>query len=611
MILTNAVKDFETNVNLESKQFTIGDTNKVIDLLISQYKYPIRTLVQEYICNAIDASKEKDLNFDISTIKVELPNHFNKMMFSVRDFGIGLSHDRIHQVFCVMGASTKSKDNNQIGGFGLGAKSALAYTDHFFIASFLEGIRTDYLVRKAPHGGIVLDTLGSEPTTEKNGTLIQVKAKDNNDISKFNDAYSRLTEFWDVKPKCAHNKDVKKTKISDILTLSDHEVTGKEYSEGTWVDLGGVLYSVKQRLDQSRARTTIVKIPVGAVMPLQTRESLNLEDKTTKDIIQEFMLQASADIKTYKKQFEGKTFAESFDSLNKISNLISGVVSLKEFTARLDYNGLNFEIDNLVHSRKKQNRTYGSSPKLANIKTSSSAFLYSKDINSIVNMDVNPKKSRLHYHLNFSDKVIEVTNPEMLKVLESYKQVKKLSEVPFEQATKKRAETVNKVMAKLGNHGVEHWMKLDDLSVKGCYATNHVDSMDYSAAIHLGYTVYVVKQCYVKRLQSANLPSVGEVIKTLNVSSEQLAMSKACRMFPEIGSIVKKLQPVLKNKNMLKVVKLILNVKEFHGLLFDTVSDKEYKRALKIAYKLNSIKLRNVYKSSDVLKMYLKTMRGV
>jgi hypothetical protein len=611
MILTNAVKDFETNVNLESKQFTIGDTNKVIDLLISQYKYPIRTLVQEYICNAIDASREKIINFDISTIKVELPNHFNKMMFSVRDFGIGLSHDRIHQVFCVMGASTKSKDNNQIGGFGLGAKSALAYTDHFFIASFLEGIRTDYLVRKAPHGGIVLDTLGSEPTIEKNGTLIQVKAKDNNDISKFNDAYSRLTEFWDVKPKCAHNKDVKKTKISDILTLSDHEVTGKEYNESTWVDLGGVLYSVKQRLDQSRARTTIVKIPVGAVMPLQTRESLNLEDKTTKDIIQEYIIQANADIKTYKKQFEGKTFAESFDSLNKISNLISGVVSLKEFTARLDYDGLNFEIDNLVHSRKRQNRTYGSSHNLANIKTSSSAFLYSKDINSILNMDVNPKKSRLHYHLNFSDKVIEVTNPEMLKVLESYKQVKKLSEVPFEQATKKRAETVNKVMAKTGNHGVEHWMKLDDLSVKACYATNHVDSMDHSAAIHLGYTVYVVKQCYVKRLQSANIPSVGEVIKTLNVSSEQLAMSKACRMFPEIGSIVKKLQPVLKNKNMLKVVKLILNVKEFHGLLFDTVSDKEYKRALKIAYKLNSIKLRNVYKSSDVLKMYLKTMRGV
>jgi WD40 repeat protein len=614
MILTNAVKDFETNVNLESKQFTIGDTNKVIDLLISQYKYPIRTLVQEYICNAIDASKEKDLNFDVSTIKVELPNHFNKMMFSVRDFGVGLSHDRIHQVFCVMGASTKSKDNNQIGGFGLGAKSALAYTDHFFIASFLDGIRTDYLVRKAPHGGIVLDTLGNEPTTEENGTLIQVKAKDSKDIAKFNQAYDRLTLFWDIKPSCANNKEVKKVKISNILTLSDQEVIGKEYSENLWINLGGVLYAVKgENVAGSNAKTTIVTIPVGAIMPLQTRESLNFEDKKTQAVIEKYCEQASKDLFDHVASFKGKTFKESFDGLSRLSRLVCGSVQLKEVLAILTYKELSFDIPVKTYTRKAERySSYGRSKRTANIKTSTGKELDLSDISSIMEMDVTPKNVRLHSFLASNDYAIEIEDPKHLELIKQVKSVKKLSDVVYTVEPKVKTETKSKVFAKIGKSAYDTWINIDEMDSKSCYAIDYADRRLLEAVEHLGYTVYTVKQVYVKRLQSAGIPTLSEVVGQLQIDKKQLAISKASKKFYDCGlsDSAKHLKELITDKHKVEFFDMILNRKGFHEILFNQVDNDDYKRALKRLYKLSQVDVSYKDKNSDKLRKFIKAMRG-
>lgn len=614
MILTNAVKDFETNVNLESKQFTIGDTNKVIDLLISQYKYPIRTLVQEYICNAIDASREKDLNFDVSTIKVELPNHFNKMMFSVRDFGVGLSHDRIHQVFCVMGASTKSRDNNQIGGFGLGAKSALAYTDHFFIASFLDGIRTGYLVRKAPHGGIVLDTLGSEPTIEENGTLIQVKAKDSNDIAKFNQAYERLTLFWDVKPSCANNKEVKKVKISNILTLSDQEVIGKEYNENLWINLGGVLYAVKgEKVAGSNAKTTIVTIPVGAIMPLQTRESLNFEDKKTQAVIEKYCEQASKDLTDHIASFKGKTFEESFDGLSRLSRLVCGSVQLKEVLAILTYNGLSFDIPVKTYTRKAERySSYGRSKRTANIKTSTGKDLGLSDISSIMEMDVTPKNVRLHSYLASNDYAIEIEDPKHLELIKQVKPIKKLSDVAYTVAPKVKTETKSKVFAKIDRSAYEAWVNIDEMDDKSCYAIDHADGYSMEAAKYLGFKVYTVKQVYVKRLQSAGIPTLKEIVGQLVIDKKQLAISKASKKFYDCGlsDSARHLKEVITDKHKVEFFEMIINRKGFHEILFNQVDNDDYKRALKRLYKLSQVNVSYKDKNSDKLRKFIKAMRG-
>lgn len=612
MMIVNAAKDFDTNLKLESKQFTIGDTNKVIDLLISQYKYPVRTLVQEYICNAIDASKEKDLNFDISSIKVELPTDFNKMMFSVRDFGVGLSHDRIHQVFCVMGASTKSKDNNHIGGFGLGAKSALAYTDHFFITSFLDGVKSDYLVRKAPIGGITLDSLGSEPTTEENGTLIQVKAKQRSDFDKFIQAYERLTLFWDVKPSCSFNREVKKVKIGELLTLSDVEVIGKEYSEDLWINLGGVLYALKKEsVKGAIAKTVIVNIPVGKVLPLQTREGLNSEHKESMDNIRAYINQAEKELNDYVTSFKGKSFKESFDDLSKLSKLVSGSVQLKEVLAVLGYKELCFDIDIKTYTRKAERHSWSKrNNRTKTVKTSTGKELDLSEIKLIMEMDATPKNARLHSYLASNDYAVEIENAEHLALIKQVAEVKKLSDVAYTEVKKERIQTTDTVFIRKLNH-VEQWYNVSDLPDNVCYAVDGCKKIDAEAAQSIGYTVYVTKSCYVKRLKNGGIKTIEEALKEINIDSKQLAVSKASSIIKFGCYEATNLLRVVKNESVVETLNMVCDSKYFHAKYFDQINANDFKRAAKLLYKLSRIKTSSNDDKSSILRKYINAKRGV
>lgn len=57
------------------------------------------------------------------------------------DYGCGLSQRRVQDVFTTFGASTKRDNNYEIGGFGLGAKSPLAYADTFMYLVNLMGLK--------------------------------------------------------------------------------------------------------------------------------------------------------------------------------------------------------------------------------------------------------------------------------------------------------------------------------------------------------------------------------------------------------------------------------------------------------------------------------------
>lgn len=111
----------DTNSTGESQDFGIGDASVVIEILRNRlYEHKVRTLVQEYICNARDAMREVGKG---NEFEVTVPTRFEPV-FKVRDFGPGVSLDRIKNVFILYGASTKRGTNNQTGGFGIGAKSA-------------------------------------------------------------------------------------------------------------------------------------------------------------------------------------------------------------------------------------------------------------------------------------------------------------------------------------------------------------------------------------------------------------------------------------------------------------------------------------------------------
>jgi len=186
----------ETNTESQTQDFGIGDASVIIDILRNRlYEHKVRTTCQEYICNARDSHRElgKSNNFEIT-----VPTRLNPV-FKVRDFGPGISPERMSTVFIKYGASTKRTSNDQTGGFGIGAKSAWSYTDSFTVVTFIDGVKRSYVAHIGVSNQGRLDLVATDETDEANGTEIQVAVK-NLDIEEFRSAIFRATHFWEQKP---------------------------------------------------------------------------------------------------------------------------------------------------------------------------------------------------------------------------------------------------------------------------------------------------------------------------------------------------------------------------------------------------------------------------
>ena len=188
-----------------------------MDSLINLYSDPIGSIVREITSNCIDANRERDLKIDGKIPKEEDDNQLywsSKQTVGIEyvekntilgidecimfhDHGCGLSEDRIANVFTTFGASTKRNNNYEIGGFGLGAKSPLAYTETFYVSSKHNGTETYYMLYRNNDNVPHMDQVYQTSTEEKNGSTVIVPIKDYYDKRKFRDAISEQLCFFD------------------------------------------------------------------------------------------------------------------------------------------------------------------------------------------------------------------------------------------------------------------------------------------------------------------------------------------------------------------------------------------------------------------------------
>lgn len=167
-------------------------------LLVTKYLYsnPIQTLVQEYLCNARDAMRSVPSSNDF--IEITLPTKIDPLL-KIRDFGPGISDDLMENVFRVIGESNKRSSDDLTGGFGIGAKSAFAYTDSFMIRSVIDGWSKLYLAHMGEAQDGAIELIDKSESTESNGLEIQINVKEA-DTALFHNAVYRAIQFWDKKP---------------------------------------------------------------------------------------------------------------------------------------------------------------------------------------------------------------------------------------------------------------------------------------------------------------------------------------------------------------------------------------------------------------------------
>lgn len=302
----------QTNVKNETQNFGIGDASVVIEILRNRlYEHKIRTLCQEYICNARDAMREVGKG---NTFEITVPNALNPV-FKVRDFGPGISEDRMMNVFILYGSSTKRSDNTQTGGFGIGAKSAWAYTDSFAIITIVDGIKRSYVAHTGVNNNGRLDLISTEQTDEPNGTEIQVAVK-KEDIQEFKESILRAIYFWKEKPilrGCLETLELPKSfRIGNVELVNSNDlpsfVDENRWDNNSLAVIDGVVYPINKKLsDKCKLFTKlssfvknrmIIHFETGSLEVSASRESI-ADSQTTIAALEKAAQKALLEIKTY------------------------------------------------------------------------------------------------------------------------------------------------------------------------------------------------------------------------------------------------------------------------------------------------------------------------
>ena len=292
---------------LEESHFNIKQKNvaHIFSILRNQlYSDKMMAIVREYSTNAMDAHVEAKVK---RPIDIKVPSPFDPE-FSIRDYGFGLSHEDITEIFSSYGESTKRDSNSFNGMLGLGSKSAFAYSNTFIVKSRHKGIENVYsaYIDESQIGTISL--LSSNPTNES-GLSVHVTIR-NTDIKVFHDKIfnffkevENLPRFSD--PSIKSRIDEYKSKLEIIMSGNGWRAERANGYNSSFLQMGNVVYpfNTLEVLEEMHEKklidpkfivphwhhkfhtpinygTWFFIAPIGSVSFTPNREQLQMNDKT-------------------------------------------------------------------------------------------------------------------------------------------------------------------------------------------------------------------------------------------------------------------------------------------------------------------------------------------
>lgn len=317
MKLAEHQQQFKTNsAGVKSLDFGIGDPGIIIEILRNRlYGNKIQTIVQEYASNGRDAQREFNAK---RPIEITFPTKHD-LNFKVRDFGGGVSPERMADVFVLYGASTKRDTNTQTGGLGIGAKSGFAYSDSFTVTTFIDGVKRVYIAHLGAKNTGSMDLFSESDTTEDNGTEIQIAVRPR-DVQEFGEAIVRATAFWiEEEYPIFHNAEDHQNELAEARKLGtarfmDTNVSGiyNNFTHTqTSIVIDGIIYpypdiSIKEKdeiISIGNSQCLNVLIPNGLVTISASREKVDDSD-VSKEALKQIFIAALSDFKRAKEDWE-------------------------------------------------------------------------------------------------------------------------------------------------------------------------------------------------------------------------------------------------------------------------------------------------------------------
>lgn len=195
-ILTKQEK-VRTNLESEEIKFELDTLHPeiMIKIVSDMYPNPRRTLMTEYVQNALDSHGEAGKS--AVPIRVTLPTQLSPY-YIVRDFGVGMTVDTLNDTFRYVFRSTKNTDPDQLGGFGIGKLVFGAYSGIMHVRLY-SGTRMEEYIARLKDGFAGMQFVCGEDSKEEKGVEIRIPVlKD--DVEFFHSQAKFLYSMLETRP---------------------------------------------------------------------------------------------------------------------------------------------------------------------------------------------------------------------------------------------------------------------------------------------------------------------------------------------------------------------------------------------------------------------------
>lgn len=343
MILNSQERNVDNTFQSESNDFQIKASAKAFKILSDGlYSNKIRAVIRELSCNAFDGhvmANKTDEPFE-----VHLPNALEPH-FSVKDFGIGMSHDEVMKLYSTYFESTKTNSNDVIGALGLGSKSPFSYTDSFTVISTKDGQTGTYMCYINEAMIPKVQVLNNEETDFPNGVEVSFSVK-SQDFNEFKREAENVFRPFEIKPSILGIPDFD-CEIYDVEdTIGEIQIIrGHRWGSKKWIATQGnieypldvsKLTNIDYDLatDEEKANVKIIEAiynHMNLVIPFQigeldisaSRESLGYDKQTIENIAKK--------VKTILVDIKDKIYEEINTAENDYDKLLKFNVSSNRF----------------------------------------------------------------------------------------------------------------------------------------------------------------------------------------------------------------------------------------------------------------------------------------
>lgn len=298
---------------LTSVKASINGDNmlSIFKLMIEKYNDPATAVVREYTSNAWDAHeafKNENGHYPDNPVEVTIPlMHSVEQTMIFKDYGIGMSGTEMAEVYTQFGKSTKTGNDYEQGGLGVGCKSGFAISPSMVISSVKDGLLNVMVATMDSQDITYTFLVENQETDQHSGTTVVIDMSNAEEVHLFSlyrsyhifSGWSKNEVLVKIQPLKESSK-LPNTTFKYNALLNDNRIPdkavltpcGSAYTfdvqkvidNGTSMELeGGALLGKVFYANENRGWTRgSYVIPVfrlnGEVKPNQSRESI-VEDK--------------------------------------------------------------------------------------------------------------------------------------------------------------------------------------------------------------------------------------------------------------------------------------------------------------------------------------------